>query len=72
MVFDHRLFKDDVSTPISYTTHPATVIQWYGRRASRLIGGGVYESLIDVEFDYRPGEVSKGHFTDHLRILSEE
>jgi len=29
-----------------------------------------YPGTIDVEFDYKPGKVSRGHFTDGVRILS--
>ena len=72
LVFDGRLFKDDVSTPLSQTMRSATVKQWYS-----LWGGGsspsshiVDENLIDVEFDHRAGEVSRGHFAQHVEVLS--
>ena len=59
-VFDHLLYEDDKSTPISYTMRPATVVRRYGRRSLRF---GVYPDLIDVLFDHRLGRVSVGHFT---------
>lgn len=65
-VFDHRLFENDVSTPLSHTVRPATVKRWYGYRSRHY---GVYGNLIDVEFDHRPEEVSKGHFADHVEVL---
>lgn len=69
IVFDSRLYKDDVSTPLSHTMRPATVKQWYGKRCSRPGCGTVDGNLVDVEFDHRPGEVSKGHFADRLEEL---
>jgi hypothetical protein len=59
-VFDHRLFVDDKSTPLSVTMKPATVVCWYGYE-SRF---GRYSDLIDVVFDHRPDEVSHRHFSD--------
>ena len=32
LVFDHRLFKDDVSTPLSVTMQPATIVRRYGKK----------------------------------------
>jgi hypothetical protein len=64
--FNARIFRDDVSTPLSQTMQPATVVAWYGRwswlRAWR------YESLVDLLFD---GEhrVSHGHFTDRMDYI---
>jgi hypothetical protein len=58
-VFDHRLFKDDSSTPLSMTMKPATIIRRYGERKS----GIIYEDLVDVLFDHRSGIESKAHFT---------
>ena len=65
-VFDGRLFKDDVSTPLSHTMRSATVKQWYGKRSKH---HGVYSNLIDVEFDHRPGKVSRGHFADQVEVI---
>ena len=69
-VFDPRLYKGDVETPLSHTMRLATVKKWYGYRSERY---GTYSSLIDVEFDYRPGKISEGHFTDSMmKILTKE
>ena len=47
-VFDHLLFKDDQSTPISVTMKPATVVLRYG-----YIGHfGIYVDVVDVIFDH--------------------
>ena len=69
MVFDPRLFEDDVSTPLSHTVRPATVKRWYGKLRCRSRCGIVARNLVDVEFDYRPGEVSPGHFADHVEVM---
>lgn len=65
-VFDTRLYKDDVSTPPSTTMRAATVKRWYGYRSQH---HGVYENQIDIEFDHRPGEVSRGHFANGVEVL---
>lgn len=67
-VFDHRLFKDDQTTPLSETMQLATVVQRYGRR-NALDPTFVFPDLIDVEFDYRPGEISRSHFTDYAEVI---
>ncbi len=54
-VFDHRLFIDDVTTPLSVTMKPARILRSY-------IQDG--QKMIDVVFEYRPNEISKGHFSD--------
>lgn len=59
LVFDHLLFKDDVSTPLSFTERPATVLCRYGYRS---LFGFTYPDLLDVKFDHRE-QVSHGHFT---------
>lgn len=59
MVFDHRLFVDDRSTPLTVTMQPATVTCRYGFE-SRF---GRYPDCIDVVFDH-DGQESRGHFTD--------
>ena len=69
LVFDDRLFKDDVTTPLSHTMRPATVVRWYGK-PSVACPGAVDGNLIDVEFDHRPGQISYAHFADHVRILA--
>jgi|HubBroStandDraft_2_1064218.scaffolds.fasta_scaffold868868_1 hypothetical protein len=66
LVFDHRLFKDDVSTPISYTMKPATVVRRYGIKHNDMI----YPDLIDVVFDHRPETVSVSHFTSGAEEIS--
>ena len=69
LVFDHTLFKDDVTTPLSFTIRPATIIRRYGRK-TRYSGDEsdtLYPDLIDVDFDHR-GE-SRGHFTVNAREL---
>src|ERR1700733_10434767 len=71
MVFDHRLYKDDVTTPISMTVKPATVVKWYGKTKTvyRIndFEFGPYPSLVDVLFDHRQEEISEAHFTYALR-----
>ncbi len=42
---------------------PATVVAYYSIYKSTL---GRYNALIDVIFDDRPDDVSKGHFTEHI------
>lgn len=55
-VFDPLLYKDDVSTPLSRTMRPATIVKRYGLSRD-------YPDLLDVEFDHRPGVISRAHFT---------
>jgi GTP1/Obg family GTP-binding protein len=76
-VFDRRLFRDDKKTPLKVTMRRATVIKRYSQVINhRLLTycddygnpafeeiHWVYEDLVDVVFDHRPNEVSKGHFT---------
>lgn len=79
MVFDNLLFKNDTDTPISFTVRPATVVCRYGRKTSLFEGhltvptGGYFTScypdLVDVVFDHRPNEVSKGHFTEGVKEI---
>ena len=59
LVFDHRLFKDDVTTPHSVTMQAATVLKRYRK-------GGT--DLVDIRFD-RDGLVSKSHFAESIRHL---
>lgn len=56
-VFDHLLYEDDVSTPLSATVKPATVHKRY-------IYGDHKRDVIDVIFDHRPDEISIAHFTN--------
>ncbi len=55
-VFDHRLYEDDISTPLSVTMKPATVVK-------RHIYGHYKRDVIDVIFDHKPTEISQCHFT---------
>lgn len=59
LVFDNTLFKDDITTPLSMTMKPATVMCWYGYRDKQY---GIYPNMVDVLFDHKPDRVSKGHF----------
>ena len=71
-VFDPRLFVDDWSTPLSVTFRPATVVCRYGKKVfyqASMEKPWVYPDLVDVEFDHRPGVISKGHFTDGIKAL---
>ena len=67
MVFDSRLFKDDKSTPLSYTIRLATVICRYGYESK--FGLGKYPDLVNVIFDHKPNNISRGHFTDGIRKI---
>lgn len=62
-VFDTRLYKDDVSTPLSYTMRFATVLRWYGKKSVYSGQTVTYPSLIDVRFLHDKRE-SKAHFAD--------
>lgn len=73
-VFDPSLYVDDVKTPLLVTVKEGIVKKWYGSLKNVIIPVdlelGPYESLIDVEFDYKPNNISHGHFTDYVEILS--
>ena len=73
LVFDPRLFEDDIKTPLSHTTCPATVTRRYGfiseyierehgREAAK------YPDCVDVIFDY-DGRESRGHFTEGVKEI---
>lgn len=69
-VFDHRLFKDDRSTPLSVTMRPATVVRWYGTPAYAS-SFGPYENLIDIIFDGDEPAESRAHIVSPaIEILS--
>ena len=73
LVFDSRLYIDDVKTPIEHTMRQATVVCRYGCYGYH--GEHTrwrYPDLCDVVFDHRPESVSKGHFTDGIRLLEDE
>lgn len=68
MVYDSSLFKNDIDTPVSMITKPATVICRYGKQ-TRYQGDETptyYEDLCDVLFDHRSESVSHGHFTYYI------
>jgi hypothetical protein len=64
LVFDSRLYKDDVKTPPKVTWKPATVEKVY------LLNG---HEVADVKFD-RDGEGSESHahFTWAIEVLESE
>jgi len=62
-VFDGRLFHDNMTTPLSVTMRSATVKRLYWEK------GEFGRKLADVEFDYRPGEISRGHFVDLIDLI---
>ena len=61
LAFNHRIFVDDKTTPLSMTMQPGTVVN---RRIEESYG----RLLADVLFDSDP-RVSKGHFVDRLKSL---
>jgi hypothetical protein len=63
LVFDHLLFKNDVETPLKVTMKAATVVSNYSYRNKS------YVNLVDVIFDHRPNEISKGHFYRSIELL---
>jgi hypothetical protein len=67
LVFDSRLYVDDKKTPINETLNMATVLCWYGTFRNHR-----YKSLIDVEFDHQPGQISHGHITTAVRVVESE
>ena len=67
LVFDHRLYKNDRQTPLTTTMRPATVIRYYGKYCKGL--QCFYPDLIDVVFDHRPQQESKGHFLTSIEPL---
>lgn len=72
-VFDDRLFKDDVSTPLSETMRPCKVIRIYGSKTEAYpdFPVRIYPEQIDVVFDHRPDNVSKGHLPPYAKINEE-
>jgi hypothetical protein len=72
LVFDPRLFKNDVDTPLSMTMRPATIIRRYGRlqkRYSEDLELGPYADVVDVVFDHRNEKPSESHFTSGIQKL---
>lgn len=74
LAFDHRLYRDDVSTPIAFTVRPATVVARYGKKCHYPVSEVtyVYPDLCDLSFDHRADDVSRGHFTDGLRAIARD
>jgi hypothetical protein len=68
LVFDSRLFVDDIRTPLKTTMQEATVLRWYGKRPGRMITGPPYDSLIDIRF-HRDQRISRGHFTASAKVI---
>lgn len=64
LAFNHRIYMDDKTTPLSMTMQPGTVVN---RRTEERRG----RLLADVLFDSDP-RVSKGHFVDCLKSLPNE
>jgi hypothetical protein len=62
MVFDNRLYVDDIQTPLQITMQPALVLRRYGKKNQF----GTYPDLLDVWF-MRDGYESKGHFTEGVK-----
>ena len=74
IAFDSSLFKDDISTPLSYTRRAGTVVKWYGYVSAymeRECGreNALYPDMVDIQFDHKPN-VSRGHFSDGVEIIS--
>jgi len=75
IVFDNLLYRDDVSTPLSVTMKPATVVRHYGKVEEKYscdLSLGPYTSMVDVVFDHRPERESRGHFTYGIQLLTED
>lgn len=68
LVYDYRGFKNDVETPRSVLIRPAVVVCRYGYITDYGSGPCRYPDLLDVVFDHRPGEVSRGHFTEYVEL----
>ena len=47
---------------------PGTDMKRYGMR-STYNTNWIYPDLVDVKFDHRPNEISRGHFTHTVEIL---
>jgi hypothetical protein len=69
LVYDGINFVNDKLTPYHFLMKPATIVNRYGKISPY---HGNYPDLVDVIFDERPNEISKGHFTDRVKILEEE
>lgn len=82
LVFDSTLFRDDLSTPLTYTMRPATVVRRYGFNiywgASNYLIREIYSEgydfwkypdCLDVLFDHKPERESCGHSTKGVRTI---
>jgi len=72
--FDSRLYIDDIKTPLSTTVRKGTVIRRYGYVSEYMlkehgVEASRYPDMVDIIFDYRPEQVSKGHFTTGVKTL---
>lgn len=66
IVFDHTLYKDDITTPLAMTMKPATITDIqipYDMKG---------ELLISVRFDHRPKTISRNHFSSYIERVKEE
>lgn len=71
-VFDHLLFKDDVSTPLSVTVKPATIVKGPYKYTSCLDEREHKEEVVDVLFDHRPDRISRAHFVSYVEMHNRE
>jgi hypothetical protein len=73
LVYDSKLFKNDIKTPSKTLYKPATVVCRYGKLKHDYgdFALGPYEDLVDVLFDHRPERISHGHFTYGIQLLEE-
>lgn len=83
-VFDGRIYKNDRETPDCFKQ--ATVVCRYGCQFPSICTPEKiktmseffvnlpwnYDDVIDVIFDHRPDEISRGHFTENARRISNE
>lgn len=73
-VFDHRLFRNDKATPLKVTMRRATIVKRYSltRNCQTFVDRYRYhyDDLVDVVFDHRPNEISRGHFAYAVKPLS--
>lgn len=71
LVFDHLLYENDKRTPLHSTVRPATVVCRYGCRVKAIDQDGYWEypDMVAVIFDHKPGYISRGHFTDGVKII---
>lgn len=64
IVFDNRLYVNDIVTPLSVTLQPATVIRRYGYKGPF----GTYPDVVDVRFDH-DGRESRACFTEFVKPM---